>query len=139
MTGPAGAENESTGEESEPAIKDSESTEDEVADSDDFTPAPPGQILTIAGLSQRDRDVLSFERGSWPTTGAKDEAIRLTFGLNAARYYQLLNAVLDRPEALVFDPLLIRRLHRLREMRTQARSARAFGAISPAADRPSIT
>ncbi len=79
-----------------------------------------------SGLSSRDERVLVFERQWWKHAGAKEEAIRAEFGLSAARYYQLLNAVLDRPEALVFDPMLVKRLHRIRDARTEARSARVF-------------
>ncbi len=74
-------------------------------------------------LSERDRSILAFERQWWKHAGAKEEAIRAEFGLSAARYYQMLNAVLDAPEALAFDPMLVKRLHRVRDARTEARAA----------------
>ncbi|MDQ1687428.1 MAG: hypothetical protein QOK42_403, partial [Frankiaceae bacterium] len=42
-------------------------------------------------------------------------------------YYQVLNALIDRPEALEFDPMLVKRLRRMRSARARARSARRLG------------
>jgi hypothetical protein len=80
-----------------------------------------------AGLSERDREVLDFERQWWKYAGAKETAIRESFDMSATRYYQVLNALIDRPEALVEDPLLVRRLRRMRAERQRARSARRLG------------
>jgi hypothetical protein len=80
-----------------------------------------------AGLSERDREVLDFERQWWKYAGAKETEIRESFDMSATRYYQVLNALIDRPEALVEDPLLVRRLRRMRAERQRARSARRLG------------
>ena len=77
-------------------------------------------------LPTRDARILDFERQWWRHVGAKEDAIRAEFGLSAARYYQLLNAVIDSPAAVRHDPMLVRRLLRARDARTEARSARAF-------------
>jgi hypothetical protein len=77
-------------------------------------------------LSERDLKILEFERRWWHHAGAKEAAIRAEFSLTAARYYQLLNAAIDLPGALRHDPMLVRRLQRARDARTQARAARAF-------------
>ena len=79
-----------------------------------------------SGLPERDRRILDFERQWWRHAGAKEEAIRSQFSLPAARYYQLLNAVIDTPEAVRHDPMLVRRLQRARDARTSARAARSF-------------
>lgn len=76
-------------------------------------------------LSDRERAVLTFEKQQWKFSGAKEQAIRDRFEMSATRYYQLLNALLDRPEAQEFEPALIKRLRRLRAGRQQARSGRA--------------
>jgi hypothetical protein len=76
-------------------------------------------------ISERSKKVLEFERQWWKHAGAKEEAIRSEFGLSAARYYQMLNTVLDEPQALAFDPMLVKRLHRIRDARTEARASRA--------------
>lgn len=80
------------------------------------------------GLSERDRAILAFERQWWKYAGAKETAIRELFGLSATRYYQILNALIDTPDALAADPLLVKRLLRMRATRQQARSARRTGA-----------
>lgn len=80
-----------------------------------------------SGLSRRERDILAFERQWWKYAGAKEEAIKNLFGLSATRYYQVLNALIDRPEALSADPMLVKRLRRLRAGRQKARAARRLG------------
>ena len=79
------------------------------------------------GLSDRDLRILSFERQWWKYAGAKEQAVRELFDMSATRYYQVLNALLDRPEALAADPMLVKRLRRLRTARQRARSARRLG------------
>jgi hypothetical protein len=80
-----------------------------------------------AGLQERDRHILDFEREAWKLTVAKERAIRERFGLSATRYHQLLRRVLDRPEALAYDPMLVRRLRRVREARRRRRIAGRLG------------
>ncbi|HEY9292453.1 MAG TPA: DUF3263 domain-containing protein [Microlunatus sp.] len=82
---------------------------------------------SVGELSERDAEILSFERQWWKFAGAKEQAIRDKFEMSATRYYQLLNALIDRPEALVADPLLVKRLRRLRATRQRNRSARRLG------------
>ena len=79
---------------------------------------------SVTTLSAREIEVLDFERQWWKFSGAKEQGIREQFDMSATRYYQILNGLLDSPEALAHDPLLIKRLRRLRESRQKARSAR---------------
>ncbi len=80
------------------------------------------------GLTRREYDVLAFERQWWKYAGAKEEAIKELFSMSATRYYQVLNALVDRPpEALAADPMLVKRLRRLRASRQKARAARRLG------------
>ena len=79
----------------------------------------PGQAADVL-LSDRDRDILDFERQWWKYAGAKETAVREKFDMSSTRYYQVLNALIDRPEALAADPLLVRRLRRLRSQRQRA-------------------
>ena len=88
----------------------------------------PEESAPAGELTAREREVLAFERQWWKYAGAKEQAIRELFDMSATRYYQVLNALLDRPEALVFDPMLVKRLRRLRSARQRARSARRLGA-----------
>src|SRR3569623_3800985 len=80
-----------------------------------------------AGLSERDREVLDFERQWWKYAGAKEQAIRELFDLSATRYYQVLNALIDTPAALAADPMQVKRLRRMRASRQRQRSARRLG------------
>lgn len=92
----------------------------------DGAPAPSEPAVEPAAdaLSERDRDILDFEDQWWKYGGAKDQAIRDRFSLSATTYYQVLNGLLDRQEALAHQPMLIKRLRRLRTTRHRARSAR---------------
>ncbi len=78
-------------------------------------------------LSPRDREILEFERQWWKYAGAKEQAIRELFDMSATRYYQVLNALIDNPAALEADPMLVKRLRRMRAARQRARSARRLG------------
>jgi Protein of unknown function (DUF3263) len=78
-------------------------------------------------LAQRDLEILEFEREWWKFGGAKETAIRECFDLSAIRYYQRLNWIIDQPQALAHDPLLVKRLRRTRLARQRHRSARRLG------------
>ena len=79
------------------------------------------------GLSRREYDILAFERQWWKYAGAKEQAIKELFDMSATRYYQVLNALIDNQSALETDPMLIKRLRRLRASRQRQRSARRLG------------
>lgn len=81
------------------------------------TPTSP----TLSDLEVR---ILDFERSWWRYAGAKESAIRELFDLSAPRYYQLLNDLVDREDALLASPMLVKRLRRLRQARMSARSVR---------------
>jgi hypothetical protein len=86
------------------------------------------ETTPLGELSDRDRQIIAFERQWWKYAGAKEQAIRELFDMSATRYYQVLNALIDNPAALEADPMLIKRLNRLRSTRQRARSARRLGA-----------
>jgi hypothetical protein len=71
--------------------------------------------------------MLAFERQWWRRPGAKETAIRDLFAMSPTRYYQVLNALVDRPESLAADPLLVRRLRRVRAARRRGRSPDILG------------
>lgn len=79
-----------------------------------------GRVAGMA-LSDRDRAILDFERSWWSEAGPKEDAIRRRFSLSATRYYQLLGALIDSTEADRYDPLVVRRLRRMRDRRRRAR------------------
>jgi hypothetical protein len=78
------------------------------------------------GLTGLELRVLEFERAWGARPGAKASAIRAEFGVAPARYYQMLSAVLESPAALRHDPLLVRRLQRVRDARVASRASRSF-------------
>ncbi|MDA8369261.1 MAG: DUF3263 domain-containing protein [Nocardiopsaceae bacterium] len=104
-----------------------------MTDPDLFDQRPPGIAADTStsadetGLTDREQRILIFERQWWKFEGSKEQAIREEFGLSPTRYYQLLNGLVDRPEALAFDPMTIKRLRRLRADRRRQRTARQLG------------
>ncbi len=95
--------------------------EDALAPGERFGVMPPRE------LSDRERLVLSFEREWWRYGGAKETSIRAEFGVSATEYYQVLNALLDREDALAHDPMLVKRLRRMRDSRQRRRTSRQLG------------
>ena len=93
----------------------------------DAARTPLDYEAAAALLSERDRQILEFERQWWKYAGAKEQAIRDLFDMSATRYYQIVNGLIDTPEALAFDPMLVKRLRRMRASRQRARSARRLG------------
>ena len=97
-------------------------------------PQPPGagRVLASGGgygkagaveLTERDKAILEFERSWWTLGGPKEALILERFELSATRYYQVLNELLEAPEAYEHDPLVVRRLRRQRDRRRRARTS----------------
>lgn len=92
--------------------------------------APAGSVVSRSSgeargeLSDLEREILAFERKWWRYSGAKEEAARELFDLTSTRYYQLLNALIDTPAAVAHDPVLVKRLRRMRSTRQRSRHAR---------------
>jgi hypothetical protein len=98
-------------------------TDEEPADPapDSVDPPHSRSEAAIADLTDSERELLDFEKQWWRRPGAKEQAIRDRFELSPTGYYQLLNALLDRPAALAYDPVLVNRLRRVRAGRGQVR------------------
>lgn len=86
------------------------------------------ELGETSDLGEKERAVLDFERTWWKYAGRKDEAIKERFEMSSTRYYQLLNELLENPAALEYDPILVKRLKRLRVYRQRQRVARLLGA-----------
>ena len=121
---PGGPAAEITDSSRSPGMRDARSDMGTSDAADAFRAADAG---AASQLSPRDQEILAFERQWWKYAGAKEQAIRELFDMSATRYYQVLNALIDRPEALATDPMLVKRLRRLRSSRQRARSARRLG------------
>ncbi|MHB8512910.1 MAG: DUF3263 domain-containing protein [Actinomycetota bacterium] len=78
-------------------------------------------------MSERDLEILAFERDWFKTPGSKERIVRDRFGVSATRYYQILNVLIDSPEAEALYPRLVKRLRRMRDARKRQRAARRLG------------
>jgi hypothetical protein len=111
-----------------PKARESESDslpDAELADAqstDHEAPAAQPDAPPVDELTERERSLLDFEKQWWRHAGAKEQAIREHFTLSPTRYYQVLNALLERPAALAYDPVLVKRLRRVRASRARRRT-----------------
>ena len=87
----------------------------------------PSSDLVNSGLTELEIKILEFERTWWRHAGAKESSIKELFNLTPPAYYQMLNNLIDRPAALMAQPLLVKRLLRLRDQRTASRSSTKLG------------
>lgn len=87
----------------------------------------PNNRASRGQLDRRDHEILAFERQWWKYAGAKEQAVRELFGLSATRYYQVLNALVDKPAAMAADPMVVKRIHRERVGRRRTRAAQQLG------------
>jgi Protein of unknown function (DUF3263) len=92
---------------------------------------PNPEVRAVGILGERERGMLDFERQWWRHAGAKEEAIRRTFGVGPTAYYQQLSRLLDDPAALAHDPMLVKRLQRQRAARRRQRASRRLGLQGP--------
>ena len=93
------------------------------------------------GLTKLEIEMLDFERTWWRYAGVKESSIKELFNLTPPAYYQLLNNLIDRNEALLAEPILVKRLRRLRDSRTAQRSSSKLGFslyLSTAIPRPAL-
>ncbi len=72
-------------------------------------------------LTERERAILELERTWWTEPGPKEVAIAEKLELSTTRYYELLNELIDRPDAEHHDPMTVRRLRRMRDRRRRSR------------------
>ncbi len=87
----------------------------------------PSSDSVSAGLSELEIKLLEFENNWWRHAGSKESAVKELFNLTPPAYYQLLNNLIDRQEALMAQPILVKRLRRIRDARTTARSSSKLG------------
>ena len=103
-----------------------------VASLDGVSMAASDATEPLLGLDRAERDLIDFERSWWRHGGSKERAVRARFGLSSTRYHQLLMRTIDLPQALTYDPVLVRRLRRLREARRLARFVGRLGSFRSA-------
>jgi hypothetical protein len=76
-----------------------------------------GLMGSVSSLTELEVRILEFEKNWWRYAGAKESAIKELFDMKPPAYYQLLNNLIDRPDALVAAPMLVKRLRRIRDAR----------------------
>lgn len=74
----------------------------------------------VAPLDDRDRAIVEFEATWFTLDEPRHEAIRARFSCSVEEYQLEVNRVIDHPDALALDPLVVRRLRRHRERRRRA-------------------
>lgn len=78
-------------------------------------------------LTEREREILAFERQWFAYAGVKEQLVREQFDMSMTRFYQEVNRIIDLPAAMAFEPFTVKRLQRLRNQRQRSRSARRLG------------
>lgn len=83
----------------------------------------------MTDLTTLEREILAFEAANphWKYAGAREAEIRRRWELSPTRYSQILNALIDRPEAEAYAPACVHRLQRLRTTRQHQRQSRRTG------------
>lgn len=81
----------------------------------------------VEGLTEREAAILAMAKRRFVFPGQREAALRDELGLTGTRYHQLLARIIDTPAALAAEPVLVRRLLRLREQRAARRSASRRG------------
>lgn len=76
--------------------------------------------------------MIQFESTWFLLDEDRHDAIAARFGCSVEEYNLELNRVIDHPEALAIDPLVVRRLRRLRDRRRRARLGGAATATATA-------
>ena len=71
----------------------------------------------VSSLTELEVRILDFEKSWWKHAGAKESAIKELFDMKPPAYYQMLNNLIDREDALLAAPMLVKRLRRIREAR----------------------
>ena len=82
-----------------------------------------------ASLTSEEVAVLDFEKSWKGRSTRKNDAIQ-AMGMAPSHYYLVLGRVIEKPEALMEEPELVRRLRRLREQRAAERHGTRNSSVS---------
>lgn len=88
-------------------------------------PAAPASQLSY--VEQRVLDFAAEKLPRFRAPGSAEQAIRDEFECSPVAYHQMLNALIDRPEALRFAPNTVNRLRARRAARRAARCTAGLG------------
>lgn len=84
----------------------------------------PTRHRGAVSLTEHERALLDFERHWWRCGATRADAAQRRFGLDAAEHRRTIAALIDSPAALEHDPVLVRRLRRMRATHRAGRSER---------------
>ncbi|MDE0846610.1 MAG: hypothetical protein ACI85J_001320 [Candidatus Poriferisodalaceae bacterium] len=79
-------------------------------------------------LTEREKDILDFEQSWWSLSIPREQAVRERFQLTETEYVELLELLIATEAALEAEPLLVRRLRRMKDRRRQEHVARRTAA-----------
>lgn len=79
-------------------------------------------------LTEREKDILDFEQSWWSLSIPREQAVRDRFQLTETEYVELLELLIATEAALEAEPLLVRRLRRMKDRRRQEHVARRTAA-----------
>ncbi len=72
-------------------------------------------------LLPHEKQLLDFAKRQYRYPGKQEQDIRDELDMSATTYWRKINDLLDRPEALAYNPVLVNRLRRLRGARRGGR------------------
>jgi hypothetical protein len=79
-------------------------------------------------LTEREKDILDFEQSWWSLSIPREQAVRDRFQLTETEYVEVLEMLIATEAALEAEPLLVRRLRRMKDRRRQEHVARRTAA-----------
>lgn len=68
-------------------------------------------------LTDDDRRMIDFAAKRWNYAGLQAAAVEREFGMSITRYWQRVNQLIDREDALAYSPVVVNRLRRIRSTR----------------------
>jgi hypothetical protein len=84
-----------------------------------YRPWSSGRLFGMA-LTEREMAIIDFERTWWTLDATRDDLIHARFDCTPEAFGVELAALVDSPDALDYDPLVVRRLRRHRDRRRRA-------------------
>lgn len=74
-------------------------------------------------LSDRDRQILALAAAHYRHPAKREADARDQLGLSPVAFWVAVDRILDDPAAMAAEPMIVKRLRRLREARRRLRSA----------------
>lgn len=85
----------------------------------------PMRVSRNPELLPHEKAIIDFAKRTYRYPGKQEQDMKDELGMNATTFWRKLNDLLDRPEALAYDPSTVNRYRRIRSNKLAARSARS--------------